>query len=299
MGGQRNDTLIAGNGQSSMWGGSGNDLLISSQDDSNTIFFLAGDGHDTVEGFKALDANGQNTADTLDLYGQGITGVKLTQAGIKLYHDSDSLLLSGSYTANSKIQWQSGAAKGIAKIGKEAEKNNFTYDAEVTNYLGSKETDSLTLDNTNDAVSIWLDGSQGVTYDSVEIVDASRSNGDAILAGGEGRNTIIGGKGESSLWGGAGTANDTLNAGSGQSTFYYGQSEGNDVINNAKAIDTVTLYNLSLSDLKGATIENSRITLTQQNGQTLTVNGRAGEFTLADGSTWVADYNSKTWSRVK
>ncbi|MBO6292546.1 MAG: hypothetical protein J6N51_09875 [Selenomonas sp.] len=70
-------------------------------------------------------------------------------------------------------------------------------------------------------------------------------------------------------------------------------------INNASADDKVMLYNLSLGDLKAADIGSNNVTITQQNGQTLTINGRAGEFTLSDGSTWTADYSTKTWSRVK
>ena len=56
------------------------------------------------------------------------------------------------------------------------------------------------------------------------------------------------------------------------------------------------LYNLALSDLKDADIVTNKITITQQNGQQLTVNGQAATFTLADGSTWIADHKTKTWS---
>ena len=58
-------------------------------------------------------------------------------------------------------------------------------------------------------------------------------------------------------------------------------------------------YNLSLGDLKAADIDTNKVTITQSSGQTLTVNGRAGEFTLSDGTTWTADYSTKTWNRVK
>ncbi|MBO6292281.1 MAG: hypothetical protein J6N51_08505 [Selenomonas sp.] len=59
------------------------------------------------------------------------------------------------------------------------------------------------------------------------------------------------------------------------------------------------LYNLGLSDLQAADIGSNKVTITQQNGQTLTVNGKAGEFILSDGTSWAADYSSKTWNRVK
>ena len=70
-------------------------------------------------------------------------------------------------------------------------------------------------------------------------------------------------------------------------------------VNNASADDKVMLYNLSLGDLKAADIGSNKVTITQQSGQTLTINGRVGEFTLSDGSTWTADYSTKTWNQVK
>ena len=77
------------------------------------------------------------------------------------------------------------------------------------------------------------------------------------------------------------------------------KNEGNDIIINTKADDEVMLYNMTLGDLRGASIASNQITLTQQSGQKLTVNGKAHEFTFADGSTWSADFKSGTWSQVK
>ena len=67
---------------------------------------------------------------------------------------------------------------------------------------------------------------------------------------------------------------------------------------NSKSDDAVMLYNLAPSEMKAADIEAGKITITQQNGQRLTVNGNAHEFTLADGSTWSADRKTKTWTRI-
>lgn len=88
-----------------------------------------------------------------------------------------------------------------------------------------------------------------------------------------------------------------MRAGSGTNKFFYGLGEGNDVINGTKKSDTVNLYNLNLSDLTGYEIESDKITITQTNGQKLTVSGQANEFTMADGTTRVADHSTKTWSQ--
>ena len=61
---------------------------------------------------------------------------------------------------------------------------------------------------------------------------------------------------------------------------------------NSKSDDAVMLYNLAPSEMKAADIEAGKITITQQNGQVTT-------FTLSDGSTWIADHASRTWSQLK
>ena len=299
MGGSAGDTLKAGTGEASLWGGAGNDTLVSGTEASTSFFFLAGDGQDKVQGFKAYTEETKDTADVLDFYGQGISSVMLTDSGIKVTKGTDSMTLVGSYDANTMVQWRSGEASGVAKIGKNAETNSFTYDGAVTNYLGGTKTDTVSVSDDGAGVNVWMDGSRGVGYDSIEVLDASSVTGKATLAGGAGSNTITGGTGDSSLWGGADGSDDVLNAGSGTNTFFYGLGNGNDVVNGTKEGDTVNLFNLNLSDLTSAVIEDSKITVTQANGQTLTVNGQANTFTLADGTTWRADHSTKTWSQAQ
>ena len=217
IGGKSRDTIIAGSGDSSLWGGAGRDLIESNGEASHTIFFLAGDGNDTVTGFTAY---GEDNADTMDFLGQGVTQVKHTSQGIQIYHGSDKMILTGNYDANTMIKWENGDDHGIAKIGMTGEDNRFSYHEDVTSYLGSSGKDTITVGGDVDKAEIWLDGSHGANYNSVEILDASNTNGTAILAGGAGQQPLI-------------------------------------------------------------------------------IYGRAGEFTLSDGTTWAADYSTKTWNRVK
>ena len=263
IGGQSKDNIVAGKGDSSLWGGAGNDLIESNGEVSNTIFFLSGDGSDTVKGFTAYDDSRSDNYDKLKFGDQGITSVKNTSQGIQLSRSNDKLTLAGDYTANSMILWEGGGTWGVSKIGKTGEKNNFTYRGEVTQYLGSTDVDTLSFGEGDGNVSIWLSGSQGVYYDSIEIIDGRKITG------------------------------------TGKNVYYYGKNEGNDIINNSKADDEVMLHNMSAGDLKDAVIGTNQITITQQNGNKLTVNGQAHEFTLADGSTWSADLKSETWSQVK
>ena len=113
MGGQAGDTIKAGNGMSSLWGAAGNDLIISSSEESNEIFFLSGDGQDTVQGFTTYSESNASTADTLDFYGQGVTSVKVTSDGLKLYNGEDSMLISGSFDENTMFQWKNDTSDKI------------------------------------------------------------------------------------------------------------------------------------------------------------------------------------------
>ncbi|MBQ7496348.1 MAG: hypothetical protein IJU00_00680, partial [Selenomonas sp.] len=172
-----------------------------------------------------------------------------------------------------------------------------SYQEEVSFYQGGNGRDTLRGSGSGDK-SIWLDGSRGQSYVSLEVLDGSTSSGDDQLAGSSGAEELImGGTGEASLWGGAGSGNDTLRAGSGANCLFYGYGEGNDVIQNTSANDRVMLYNIRLDQVSGAEIGSSDVKISTAAGQTLTVQGDA-RFTLSDGSTWRADHNTKQWTAV-
>ena len=171
----------------------------------------------------------------------------------------------------------------------------------MTLYYGGKKGDTLQIqDSDND--KIWLDGSQGQSYNGIVLLDGSRASGDIQLAGNTSSNTIQGGSGTSSLWGGSGSASDTLIGGSGEDSFYFGKGEGNDVIQSTGSSDKVMLYNVSLSDVKSAAVTNGVMKISLTDGSTLSIkdynSSSVNSFTLADGTNWSYSSSTQQWSKA-
>lgn len=125
----------------------------------------------------------------------------------------------------------------------------------------------------------------GKNYDKYEVIIGADS-----LA-----NTIIAGDNGTSLWGGSGSADDSLIGGSGVDNFFYSYGNGNDTIQSANSEDFVRLMNISVSQISNATITDSGVNATFDNGNTLTISGQAGNF-IVDGKTYHADYQNKVWT---
>ncbi len=146
---------------------------------------------------------------------------------------------------------------------------------EITYYNGIKYyglSQFGTLNILNDYLnhSVWLDGSDGVSYLYIANINAASSSGNDYLAGNSGNNYIRAGSGESTLWGGNG-GNDTLVGGSAKDYFRF-TGAGNDVVvdftsgmaSNSDAAILPENFTVSRS--------NNILTFRAQNGYTMTVN---------------------------
>ena len=90
-GGSGNDTINAGGGNDTINAGAGNDILNGGA--GNDIFvFNPGFGHDTINGFDANPANGQ---DLLDISGLGITAATFASEMAITDLGSDTLVQIG------------------------------------------------------------------------------------------------------------------------------------------------------------------------------------------------------------
>ena len=294
MGGSGKTTLVSGGGDTSLWGGAGNAKLVGARDARDEFFFFGESGKDTISGFAAGTGD---TSDVLNFYGSGVTNLKGTDAGVEVSTSETSKLSIQGIKANDKLQWESGEAKGVAKVGSSSKANTFIYDDEVTNYFGGSKTDTLKVSGVSN--SVWLEkiGS------SIEIMDASASTGVNILAGGREAETIKGGGGNNSIWGGAG-GNDVLTGGSNYNEFYFGMGEGADTITKSNDGDKVMLYNIKLEDLDLQTLgmKNGSMVIGLKDGSMLTIQNYASHgattFQLADG-TYSYDRNTDTWQEKK
>lgn len=292
------ESLAGGAGVTSLWGGNGGKDTLVSGTASTEFFFASGNGNDVVEGFKNTDG----AADALNFFGGDFASVNRTgDQEVKVSVSDGSTLTIGTADsgADTKLTWVSGAASGVAKVGSIAGANSFTYEKDVTNYIGGNKQDVLTVNDDAGNVNVWLDGSQGASYSDIDVMNATSSTGNIQLAGDSASQSIVGGQGNTSLWGGAGSATDTLVGGSGVNEFFYLMGNGSDVIS-GNATDTVNLLDIKLSDLTAANINTSSnsVIFTTKANETVTVSGSVQNFKLGDGSAWVANYTGEngSWS---
>lgn len=311
VGGKAAETLTAaGDGNASLWGGMGNDSLVGSNSGSTTFFYGAGDGLDTISGYSYGTAD-DDKKDVVDLYSGNLTKwVRNDGGNIELTFDSNKQKLTVQM-ANKDTDAVFAFATGLggetqrAKISGSDEAAAFTYDESVNFYIGTKaqKADTLTVGSEDDT-NIWLDGSNGKYFESIEVVDASASSGNVTLAGGMGNETLSAGSGNASLWGGQG-GNDVLNGGYGETTFFFGKKNGKDTIVSNSASDKVVLYDVALDDIAkvGTISEGSDFTVKLKDNSQFTIknfsSGTANTFQLGDGTAWSYDFDNSTWKAAE
>ncbi len=286
MGSKAAETLFGGTGATSLYGGAGKDSLVSGT--GVTTFFLTnGVGKDSNE----------ETSDVVDIFNAPLTGItrSATNTFTVKVSDTDSLQIAQATDGvDQKIQWVSGAAKGVAKIGMSSQANNFSYEEGVTNYLGGSKNDTISFGSGSEDINLWLDQISAVS--SIETFDASSRSGSVLIAGSSAAaETLRGGSGDSSLWGGTGNQKDVLVGNtSGTTNFFYGKGQGSDSISGGSN-DTVNLYDMQLSDLASANVDtsNRRVIFTTTAGDTVTVSGGVQNFSVG-GTTYQTSYASST-----
>jgi len=296
------ETLIAGSGNTTMWGGGSKGDVLTHSSGSNTavFFFNAGDGKDTVT---SGNWGTEDESDILWLGGEAaISKVKGTSTGaaITLSDVSDKLTITG-LGSDEVIKFSTdGQTVKKAKVGS-GSNTNWTYADDVSTYVGGGSKNTLTFKSSDDNAQVWLDNAHGVTYENVKVVDASANTGSVILAGSAANETLIAGKGDSSVWGG--TGNDTLVGNStGTTEFYFGKGAGKDVITKSSADDKVMLFDVALGDVAGANYSSGTMKISLTDGSTLTVQNMSASsvntFQLNDGSKWTFNTSTKTWSQA-
>lgn len=311
VGGKAAETLTAaGDGNASLWGGAGSDSLVGSNSGSTTFFYGAGDGLDTISGYSYSTTDGEKQ-DVVDLYSGNLTKwVRNDSGNIELTFGSNKQKLTVQMTSDDTdavfaFATGLGGETQRAKISGSKAAAAFTYDESVNFYIGTKaqKTDTLTVGSEGDT-NIWLDGSNGKYFESIEVVDASASSGNVTLAGGMGNETLSAGSGNASLWGGQG-GNDVLNGGYGETTFFFGKKNGKDTLVSNSASDKVVLYDVALDDIAkvGTISEGSDFTVKLKDNSQFTIknfsSGTVNTFQLGDGTAWSYDFDNSTWKAAE
>ena len=295
IGNGRNNVLKAGKGSSSLWGGAASSDTLQGGSGRDMFWFGKNDGNDVINDFHAgRDSN----SDVVNLYTNGLTAMSRSGKDVQFKMGQSTVTVHTDGAADSVVQFSfDGKNISGAKIGETNAANRLTYDANVKAFQGGNRQDTLAVSGSANH-SVFLNNVTGQVYAGIEIIDASSSTGKDSLAGDKQANTIYGGSGETAMWGGPGSANDILVGGNGTTTFLYGYGEGSDVIRNTSNDDKVFLYNAPLNKFSNAAIYSNQVVLTTKLGQTLTVNGNAGTFTFADGSSWKPNYETRQWKRL-
>ena len=311
VGGKAAETLTAaGDGNASLWGGAGSDSLVGQNSGNTTFFYGAGDGLDTISGY-SYSTTDDDKKDVVDIYSGNLTKwVRNDDGNIELTFGSNKQKLTvqmASDDTDAVFAFATGLGGETqrAKISGSKAAAAFTYDESVNFYIGTKaqKTDTLTVGSEGDT-NIWLDGSNGKYFESIEVVDASASSGNVTLAGGMGNETLTAGSGNASLWGGQG-GNDVLNGGYGETTFYFGKKNGKDTIVSNSASDKVVLYDVALDDIAkvGTISEGSDFTVKLKDSSQFTIknfsSGTANTFQLGDGTAWSYDFDNSTWKAAE
>lgn len=299
--------LTGGTGSSTLIGaGSKGDVLVGGS--GNDVYeYAAGYGKDTIDKYSYENtASSKNGEDTIH-FASAASSFTSNGKNITLTFNSDSsqTLTVKDRGANDAIRFTVGddTVATVAKVGNATAANKFTFSDDVTLYAGGSKVDTVTVGtDTYDKKNIWLDNSgtdKSAQYYGIEVVDASATTADVVIAGSSANETLKASKGKSDLNGGAG--NDVLYGNkSGDTTFWFGAKGGKDTIMSSNTTDKVLLYDYDTTDINAsACTYGTNLTLAFNDGSTLTVkNVSAGaqQFTLKDGSVWTYDTKTKTFS---
>ena len=296
------NTLEGGVGTSSIWGGGASaDLMVSgtgsATDHYTTFFYGAGDGDDTIEGFRTTDASEAHfKRDILDIHSGDVTSVRkkgidivLTMAG---RGDRLTIRNAASGLFDQLIEVNVMGRKTAAKITGADEV--ITYDPHAQYYFANIPA-GATIRNFGDNTRIYLDGRTGDYYRGITNIDVDRGNR-LELAGDASNNRITySGRGTASLYGSFG--DDTLTGSKdGMNRFFFGKSDGNDIIMRSTADDKVMLYDVALEDVVSAEAKNGTMRIALKSGAHLAIQhfdaNAVHDFKLATGDTWVYNHNA-------
>lgn len=310
-GSDANETLIAGRGNTSLYGDGGKNLLIGYDDsdyykEGQTTFMVLGYGSDavnTISGFDFVNDdnykdNSKPTADILelDLSASHFTAVEISGDDVFIemtgYNGNTQSVLIEDAVGEDMILSSCLTDSIIAQVGDDT----LTFDKFANCYLAKGKNATVYVDDAiDDNVNIWLDGSAGKEFGGdIAVIDARTANANAnvVLAGNHLDNTIFAAEGDTSLWGGDG-GNDLLVGNGDDNTFYYKLGNGDDTITNVSDGDTIVLYDITIDQLAFTDGDETSMVITMADGGKLTIEDERKSVNLAvsDGQGGFNTYN--------
>ena len=313
--GSQNNTLVAGLGGGSIWGGgASNDTmsgvgstLESIKSASTSFFFMNGDGKDMISDFTFLNDETADTADRINVYTSGVTNVDVAgnDVIISLANEADKLTLKDAVKNGAGQDFRFDYVDGNGanqSLTAQVNTGTLNFDGRANYYQATGKNAAVNVNSELSSADIWLnnDGnfSNNTFVGDIKYLNASNIEGRTTLVGNGNDNYIVASKDNTSMWGGDQGGNDTLVGGDGADTFWYGKNNnGSDVITNIGGDDTINLYDIALDDISTADISSNEVAITLKDGQTLKVQGNvtAGtNYRLTDGAIYAVDSN-RNW----
>ena len=306
IGSDADEILIAGSSENSIYGAGGHNLLqgYSGDDkDGSTKFFVLGvnDGAaNTISNFAFVNAENRATsADVIEI-DAGANFIKPESIAVR---DDDvaftvensrtgakeSVLIENAASTSDNVKDMYITDDVIAQISA----NDLCFDEFANFYVATGNNATVNVSSAIDGeVAIWLDDDAAAENDvevsaifagDIKVIDATKSDATAQLAGNELDNEIYAGNGDASLWGGNG-GDDLLVGGTAQNIFFYTLGNGNDTVTGVNNGDSVILSGVKLEDIIDADFTNNSLSLYFSDGGKLTVNenGKNVNFVVGD-----------------
>ena len=168
-------------------------------------------------------------------------------------------------------------------------------------FFVNSSTGSLEIQESRDKFVSYGYGNSEVIANSYMASGGGEINGrdktglNVMIGGDNADNSVSAGDGGSSMWGGMG-GNDTMSGGAGYDEFFYVTGSGNDVVESAGDEDVVNLLGVNLSQIVDASVNESGIEATFQDGGRLRVDGNSNVGFKIEGTTYYCDNRAEgTW----
>ena len=293
-GNSRSNSIISGDGVTTLWGAGGGNNTIKGGSKRN-YFFYKGNSRDVAIKFATGETN---YSDVVILSGVNYSSINRDAYSITFNmsdgnymqlqpegasYDDDPILFSGN-----------GSDIYRFKIAQNTS-TSLNYRDDTNMYYFSRPGQIMVSGSGH---NIWLGGDSGQQFTNVSTINAGASSGYNTLMGNDQPNVIIGGSGVSTLWGGVGVATDTLIGGQGPEIFRAGRFEGSDVIYTNEGHDVIFLYDTNLSDITSAEVVGDVVAIGFNSGTFLNVHNTAevtSIFQLSNGARYNYNRSTQQW----
>ena len=289
--------ISVGSGVNNVYGGAGTSdtITLASQDGTDTIWFDAKAGVDTVANFDVEN-------DKVFLW-SGVTDAKTIVGTLKndgtnttlQFATDNKLVLNGVGGKVSIVDSNNNSY--VANVSK-SDKVEISSDAQLYAANGKKATAEVSADYSSDellVINLQNEFDNMSFAENIVNLDASQSSAKVIVKGGADGAVIKGGQTMNALYGGTSGSQTLVGNTDAVDAFWFGTGDGNDKATDASSDDIVYLHNVTDISQVSITINNSASSnLTVSVGDSkLTVSaatGTANELLEGGFQFWLKDF---------